>query len=82
MTSEIYGAVEALRMGLVDQVYNEDEFWQRVSSLAERIASHPPNAISAAKRLVNAADEIDLRSGCMLEREIATHINSMQISLP
>jgi enoyl-CoA hydratase len=82
MTSEIYGSVEALRMGLVDRVYNEDEFWQRVSSLAERIASHPPDAISAAKRLINAADEIDLRSGCLLEREIATHINSMRISLP
>src|SRR6185369_11892577 len=36
MTSEIYSAAEALQMGLVDRVYRENEFWQQVSSFAER----------------------------------------------
>lgn len=76
MTSEIYGAAEALRMGLVDRVYRESEFWQQVTNFAERIASHPPTAISAVKRLVNAAEDTDLRSGCLLERETATHVNA------
>jgi enoyl-CoA hydratase len=80
MTSEIYGAAEALHIGLVDRVYGEAEFWQGVSAFAERIASHPLHAISAAKRLVNASEDTDLRTGCLLERETATHINSLRRS--
>ncbi len=76
MTSEIYGAVEALQMGLVDRVYRGTEFWRHVSALAERIAGNPLHTLSAAKRLVNAAEDTDLRTGCLLERETATHINS------
>ena len=76
MTSDIYGSAEALRMGLVDRVFVENEFWQNVTSFAERIASRPLTALSAAKRLINAAEDTDLRSGCLLERETATHINS------
>ena len=45
-------------------------------SFAERIASHPLLALSAAKRLVTASEDTDLRTGCLLEREAATHINS------
>ena len=77
MTSEIYVAAEALQMGLIDRVYRENEFWQHVSSFAERIAGHPLTALSAAKRLLNAAEDTDLRTGCLLERETATHINSL-----
>jgi enoyl-CoA hydratase len=77
MTSEIYTAAEALQMGLVDRVYRENEFWQKVSAFAERIASHPLSALSAAKRLINASEDTDLRTGCLLERETATHINSL-----
>ena len=76
MTSEIYGAAEALQMGLVDRVFRGTEFWRGVSAFAERIASHPPYALSAAKRLVNASENTDLRTGCLLERETAAHINS------
>ena len=76
MTSEIYGSAEALHMGLVDRVFDEQEFWQLVSSFAERIAGHPLTALSAVKRLINAAEDTDLRTGCLLERETATHINS------
>jgi enoyl-CoA hydratase len=76
MTSETYSAAEALHMGLVDRVYPEAEFWQELSAFAERIACHPHNALAAAKRLINAAEDTDLRTGCLLERETATHINA------
>ncbi len=81
MTSEIFSAAEALHMGLVDRFYRENEFWPQVSSFAERIASHPPAALSAAKRLINASEDTDLRTGCLLERETATHINVISDSL-
>lgn len=77
MTSEIYRAEEALHMGLVDRVFSETGFWPEVSTFAERIASHPLHALSAAKRLVNASEDTDLRTGCLLEREAATHINAL-----
>ncbi|MEI7817252.1 MAG: enoyl-CoA hydratase/isomerase family protein [Desulfuromonadales bacterium] len=77
MTSEIFGAAEALHMGLVDRIYPDNQFWQDVSRYAERIASHPLNVLSAAKRLINTAEDTDLRTGCLLERETATHINAL-----
>lgn len=76
MTSETYSAAEAQQMGLADRVYDENEFWQKVVCFAERIAIHPQTALSAAKRLINAAEDTDLRTGCLLERETATHVNS------
>ncbi|MEI6208247.1 MAG: enoyl-CoA hydratase/isomerase family protein [Desulfuromonadales bacterium] len=76
MTSDPYAAEDALRMGLVDRVYDAHEFWQKVTSFAEKIAGHPPASLSAAKRLINAAEDTDLRTGCLLEREMATHINT------
>jgi enoyl-CoA hydratase len=69
MTSDPYGAEDALRMGLVDRVCTE------VVKFAEKVAAHPLAALSASKRLLNAAEDTDLRTGCLLERETATHIN-------
>jgi len=76
MTSDPYNAGDALRMGLVDRVYGEELFWSEVVKFAEKIASHPVAAILASKRLLNAAENCDMQSGCLLEREAATHINS------
>lgn len=76
MTSDIFSAAEALHMGLIDRLYREDDFWGGVSCFAERIASHPLTALSATKRLVNASEDTDLRTGCLLEQEMATHINA------
>jgi enoyl-CoA hydratase len=78
MTSDPYNAENALRMGLVDRVCTVADYWQEVITLAERIAGHPMSALSASKRLLNAAEDTDLRTGCLLERETATHINSLQ----
>lgn len=81
MTSEIYNAEEALRMGLVDRVYEESKFWDGVVEFSERIASHSPNILSVAKRLINAAEEVELHTGCLLEREAATHTNAIRIHI-
>jgi len=77
MTSDIYGADDALQMGLVERVHRDETFWNEVVAFAERVASHPLNALSASKRLLNAAEDTDLRTGCLLEREAATHINAL-----
>jgi len=77
MTSDIYTAADALHMGLVDRVHSDDAFWSEVVTFSERVASHPLAALSASKRLLNAAEDTDLRTGCLLERETATHINAL-----
>jgi enoyl-CoA hydratase len=77
MTSDAYSAGEALRMGLVDRVCGKDEFWPEVVRFAEKVASNPLPALSASKCLLNAAEDADLRTGCLLEREAATHINTL-----
>jgi enoyl-CoA hydratase len=58
-------------------VHSDDTFWNEVVAFAERVASCPLDALSASKRLLNAAEDTDLRTGCLLERETATHINSL-----
>jgi enoyl-CoA hydratase len=78
MTSDIFSAAEALQMGLVDRVHGDDAFWGEVVAFAERVAGHPLKALSASKRLLNAAEDTDLRTGCLLERETATHINALR----
>lgn len=77
MTSDVYSAEEALRMGLVDRVCGKEAFWPEVVRFAEKVATHPLAALSASKRLLNAAEDTDLRTGCLLERETATHINAL-----
>lgn len=67
MTSEPYGAAEALRMGFVNRVYPDGEFWESVVALAERIAANPSEPLSHAKRIVNAGENVDLKSGCVME---------------
>jgi enoyl-CoA hydratase len=82
MTSDIFSAGDALQMGLVDRVHSDDTFWNEVVAFAERVASCPLDALSASKRLLNAAEDTDLRTGCLLERETATHINALHHSHP
>jgi len=78
MTSDIFSAADALQMGLVDRVHSDDTFWNEVVAFAERVASHPLKALSASKRLLNTAEDTDLRTGCLLERETAAHINALR----
>lgn len=67
MTSDPYGSAEALRMGLVNHVFPDERFWERVVTFAERIAAHAAVPLSYAKKIVNASSNVDLASGCVME---------------
>lgn len=67
MTSELYTAAEALRMGLVNRVLGDGEFWGGVTAFAEGIASNPADALRYAKKLINASEDVDLKNGCVME---------------
>ncbi|NIQ93072.1 MAG: enoyl-CoA hydratase/isomerase family protein, partial [Desulfuromonadales bacterium] len=60
-------AEDALRMNLVDRVFEHEEFWPQVRRAAERIASMTPDALAYAKKTVNAATDIDVRNGQVME---------------
>ena len=67
MTCDSYGAAEALQMGLVNRVVPGEQYWAEVTDMAEKIAGMSPCALSWVKRLVNMAEDTDLRSGCLAE---------------
>lgn len=80
LTTDTYDARAALRMGLVDRVFPATEFWPAVVAYAEKIASQPLPALAAAKRLVNASQDIDLKNGCHLEHAIVTALAAVPMT--
>lgn len=67
MTSDVYGPEDALRMGYVSHVYSADRFWTEIVAFAERIAANSLPALTLAKKAINAAEDCDLKNGCILE---------------
>ncbi|ACM21484.1 enoyl-CoA hydratase/isomerase [Geotalea daltonii FRC-32] len=67
MTSDVYGPEDALRMGYVNCVHPADIFWPEVVAFAERIAANPAPSLGYAKKAINAAEDCDLKNGCILE---------------
>jgi 2-(1,2-epoxy-1,2-dihydrophenyl)acetyl-CoA isomerase len=68
LTGRIIDAEEALRRGLVDRIVPHDRLLDEAMALAEEIASNPPSAVWAAKRLMHEnALEPDLRRVVSLE---------------
>ncbi|RMH41706.1 MAG: enoyl-CoA hydratase/isomerase family protein [Deltaproteobacteria bacterium] len=63
---------EARALGLINDIYEADEFWPRVMDLARSFC--PPNkaarAVGLIKRAVQTGAEIPLESGLALEREL------------
>jgi len=67
MTAAVYEADKALAMDLVDRVFPHEQFAARVTDYARHIAGQDPAALAYAKKLINAAQEIDLKNGQLLE---------------
>src|SRR3954467_1372323 len=66
MTGEFVGAEEALRIGLVNQVYDDEAFMDSVYAYARKIAAMPPVAVSIIKRTVYQSLTCDLRTSLEL----------------
>ena len=57
-TGRIINAVEALEIGLVNSVYPQDEFMEKVLALATQISQNAPYAVRNSKKSIN--DNYDL----------------------
>lgn len=70
LSGEAISAEEAERIGLVDEVVDDDRLHEAVTSLARQIAAHSPLTLRLAKDAVRAAFETPLSAGLALEREL------------
>ena len=68
LTGRMIDAAEAERAGLVTRVVPAADLLADAAKTAERIAAMPPLATLAAKEMVNAAFELGLEQGIVLER--------------
>lgn len=59
LTGNAIGAVEAHRIGLVNQVHEDDELLPHAMRLAHQMAERPPEALLETKRLLREIIELD-----------------------
>lgn len=68
ITADPIHAAEARRIGLISQVYKDEEFMDRVYAYAERLLKNSPFAMGMAKHVVNMCVNADMHTGRDIER--------------
>jgi len=72
-TGALVDAPEALRIGLVDRVVPAERLLSEAMALASLIGTKSQAVLRLAKKAAQAAQDLDLRSGCALEAELLGH---------
>ena len=57
LTARLFGAEEAHRLGLVNEIVAPDQLAQRVQALAQTLAANSPQSLAATKRLMAAQNK-------------------------
>lgn len=78
LTGRIITAAEAERIGLVNQVVPAGEARQAAATVAAEIAERGPLAVREAKRLIDAATDLDLDAGLAAELDASERIFSSE----
>jgi enoyl-CoA hydratase len=73
LTGDRFDALEAHRVGLVQEVVPDAELEARVGALAERIAANPPIAVQAAKHLIRMSQGTSVEQGLAWENDMYTY---------
>ena len=68
LTGRHVGADEAMSLGLADRVVADEAVYDEALALARTFAAGAPLALAAAKRAVNQGLEVDIATGCQIER--------------
>jgi enoyl-CoA hydratase/carnithine racemase len=74
LTGRVITAAEAARIGLVHEVVPSGEAVARATAIGEEIAARGPLAVREAKRLIDAATDLDLDAGLAAELEASERI--------
>jgi len=69
MTADMIGADDALRIGLVQKVFEPDALMEETLKIAKNIASKGPNAVKLVKQVVRQGLTMDFDKGSVLEAE-------------
>lgn len=72
LSGKIIDAHEAYRIGIVNQLLDKNTIYDVVYSLARQISKNSSNAIIQAKYAINAAEDLGMREGLELERNLCT----------
>src|SRR5690606_37726003 len=70
LTGELIDAAEAYRIGLIDDLVDDDDLRRHTLDIARTIAAHSPVALRLAKSALTAASEMPLTVGLAHEREL------------
>ena len=70
LTGRMVDADEALSMGLVSRVVEDDALMATASEVASTIAEYPKDIMMMARACVNEAEEVGLHSGLRFERQM------------
>ncbi len=74
LTGRRIDAAEALRIGLVNQLYPKEELMAEAEKMAAEIASHSSQAVQASKRCINASMNNTLDAGLQFETASALSV--------
>ncbi len=69
-TGKVIRAAEALRIGLVNAVYEPEELMDNAMAMAEKILANAPVAIALAKQSINENYDLDADAGIGLENRL------------
>ena len=69
LSGEMYDVQEALRVGLVEKVVPAERLMDEARALARTIASRGQVAVKLAKMCIDRGLDMDLESGCALEKQ-------------
>ena len=69
-TGQNIKAEEALRIGLVNAVYPQQELMNEAKKLANTIGKNSKNAVTLSKKAINQGIQVDIESGIKIEEEL------------
>ncbi len=69
MTADMIGSEEALRIGLVQTVVEQEELLNTAFEIMKKILTKGPKAVSLVKKVVRKGIETDIDSGSVIEAE-------------
>ena len=74
MTADMIGAEDALRIGLVQKVFEPETLMEETMKIAKNIASKGPTAVKLIKKVTRSGYQMEFEQGCDLE---AMHFGSL-----
>jgi len=76
LSGESFGTEKAHTLGIIDQIYEPDEYAAKLLDFANQIASGPTKAIGFIKTVLNEGLDLPIQGGFALERELQNQLLS------